>query len=305
MTGGVVRDYNEDDYREFWQGSSRSILDRLEQRLLARLLPDARGWFLDLGAGFGRLAPVYSIPGRRAVLVDYAVNLLEMAARDGAGSGDGDDRHFVAANAYKLPFRDGVFDAGLCVRVFHHINAPESFLGEFSRVFRGGSQAVLSYSNKRNLLRMVGKGRTAFVRDHEAFDDMLFGTHPRHFRALAEGAGFTVRATEGVGFLDQMVRNVPALDRLIAGNRGVRAVVEVLEIVASLTLGRLGVAPIHLSRLEKRQAPGAPPGAGLMDILACPRCRHPALEEGQGEIVCPSCARAFPKLGRILDLREE
>src|SRR5205085_6553252 len=145
-------------------------------------------WFVDVGAGYGRLYPLYARPDRRVVLVDYAVNLLEVAAEK---LGDADVA-FVAANAYHLPFRAGSFAAGISIRTFHHMAQPHQFLDELGRVLRRGAHAVLEYSNKRNLLRMARYGPSSLRRDHEHWGELLFGTHPDHLRQLASSAGFDV-----------------------------------------------------------------------------------------------------------------
>ncbi len=128
----------------------RSSRGAFENQLAQRLLSPDPGWFIDLGAGYGRLYPLYARPGRKVVLVDYAPNLIAQAAHS---LGDQSDVSFIVANAYHLPFRPGVFSAGLSVRTFHHMSAPERFLGECARVFEPGGHMVVEYSNKRNILR--------------------------------------------------------------------------------------------------------------------------------------------------------
>ena len=53
-TNSIV-DYNQSDYREFWKGPSKVLLDRAERLIIMNLLSENKGWFIDLGAGFGRL----------------------------------------------------------------------------------------------------------------------------------------------------------------------------------------------------------------------------------------------------------
>jgi len=154
----VIKDYTGRDYRTVWHGPRAAFDDRFEGKLIAELLPSEPGWFVDVGAGYGRLYPLYARPDRRVVLVDYAVNLLEVAAETYSGQ---DGLYFVAANAYHLPFRAGSFDAGLSNRTFHHMAHPQAFLDELGRVLRSGAHAVLEYSNKRNLLRVVRYGDRA------------------------------------------------------------------------------------------------------------------------------------------------
>jgi ubiquinone/menaquinone biosynthesis C-methylase UbiE len=290
----IIKDYNERDYRTVWAHGARSDFeDRFETALIRRLLSRDPGWLIDLGAGYGRLYPVYAQPGRTVVMVDYAVNLLEIAAK---AHGDRGDVHFVAANAYHLPFRPATFAVGLSNRTFHHMAHPELFLGELARVMRPGSHVALEYSNKRNALRVARYGRRSLREDHEHYGELLFGTHPRLFERLARSAGFETGATYGTGFFSRL---------LFERTRGVYAPLVAAETAADASLGKLDLAPMHF--VDLRRANGAEPpvleGAGaLVDVLQCPACGG-NLQEATDGLGCTSCGRHFPRLGAVLDLR--
>jgi ubiquinone/menaquinone biosynthesis C-methylase UbiE len=288
----VIKDYNERDYRTVWAHGARSDFeDRFETALIQRLLSSDPGWLIDLGAGYGRLYPLYARPGRAVVMVDYAVNLLEIAAES---YGDRDDLYFVAANAYHLPFREASFAAGLSNRTFHHMAHPEVFLEELGRVMRPASRVTLEYSNKRNALRLLRYGRKSLREDHEHYGQLLFGTHPRHFERLARSAGFEPGPAYGTGFFSRL---------LFEQTKRAFAPLAAVETVADASLGRLDLAPMHFVDLRRSgdSEPAEPPGA-LADILQCPACAG-ALEEADGGLACVACKRHFPRTGAVLDLR--
>jgi SAM-dependent methyltransferase len=281
----VIKDYTGRDYRTVWHGPRAAFDDRFEGQLIEELLPATPGWFVDVGAGYGRLYPTYARPDRRVVLVDYAVNLLEVAAEELRAK----DVRFVAANAYHLPFRAGAFDAGLSIRTFHHMANPRAFLDELARVLHDGALAVLEYSNKRNLLRMLRYGRRSLRREHEEYGDLLFGTHPEYLRELASAAGFEMRRTRGTGFLTRFVteRTQPAARALGA-----------IEEVADRLLGSRDLAPVSFAEFARKGGSPAEPAETLEDLLRCPACGG-VLED----LTCTGCRRSFPRVGPVLDLR--
>lgn len=300
----LIRDYSGEDYREFWSGPAKAFLHRVESKIVRKILPSTSGWFIDLGGGFGRLLPTYLDSRRQIVLVDYAIHLLELACQKYPY----DNIHYVAANAYRTPFRDGVFSGGLCVRVFHHMKAPQLFLNEFARIVHEGSSVVISYSNKRNLLRIPKHGLRCFRCDHEEIRKMLFGTHPAYFENLSRSAGFRVQLTRGTGFFDQVVRAAGILERLLNKIPSLMVPVALAEAMADATLGRMGLAPINLALSRKvagdmRPSTDAGKNPHLLNILDCPYCRTCNLKYHEGGFTCLDCRRIFAKKGKIFDFR--
>ena len=289
----IIKDYNERDYRTVWAHGARSDFeDRFETALIRRLLSPDPGWLIDLGAGYGRLYPVYARPGRTVVMVDYAVNLLEIAAES---DGDRGDVHVIAANAYHLPFRPATFAVGLSNRTFHHMAHPELFLDELARVMRLGSHVALEYSNKRNALRVARYGRRSLREDHEHYGQLLFGTHPRLFERLARSAGFEPGASYGTGFFSRLLfeRTRRAFGPLAAA-----------ETAADASLGKLDLAPMHFVDLRRANGVARPveEQPALADILQCPACGGD-LDDASDALGCVSCGRQFPRRGAVLDLR--
>jgi SAM-dependent methyltransferase len=232
-----LRDYRNEDYRNFWKGERKALLHDMEAAVVGELAPQEPDWFFDVGAGHGRLLPLYAREDRRIVLVDYAINLLQTAKKDN----DKDNINYVVADAYHLPFRSETFRGGLSIRTFHHMEDPGAFLAELSRVARSGAEILVEYSNKRNLLRVLRRGAGAFRKNHESYGSMLFGTHPAYFDRLCGEAGWRIVMNRGLGSFERLWKS----DRFPAG------IVRFAERFAGWFLGPLGLEPLHFSRLRK------------------------------------------------------
>ena len=296
-----IADYNEGDFRAYWSGRSKELLHRSECHILDSLLPASSGWFVDIGAGFGRLAPKYATPGRKVVLIDYAANHLEMAAQEFGDS----DFAYVAANAYHLPFRDGVFGGGISFRLFHHMAKGEDFLAEVSRVLQTRASILMTYMNRRSLLRVLRYGSASFERSHSELSPQLIGTHPAFFEAMAAASDLKLRGMRGAGFVHQLTHESKALEGLVDRNPLVYGAALAAEKVANASLGPLKLALMQYALLEKVDGAGeaSENGAALMDILMCPGCRSSELRQVEEGLMCVACESVYPKQGAVYDFR--
>ncbi len=94
------------------------------ERLLAGLAPGAR--VLEVGAGPGFLAA-----HARATRPDLRYVTTDVVPTPGTD---------VAADALRLPFRDGSLDAVLVLDVIHHLARPWGFFAEVARCLRPGGE---------------------------------------------------------------------------------------------------------------------------------------------------------------------
>ncbi|RIK39252.1 MAG: class I SAM-dependent methyltransferase [Chloroflexi bacterium] len=112
-------------------------------RELERLPPDSR--ILEIGAGGGFLAAALQERGfQRLVLTDLtATSLAALRARVPAAL-------FAAADAARLPFRAGVFDAVISSDLIEHLPRPdvERHLHEVARVLAPGGSYFLKTPNR-------------------------------------------------------------------------------------------------------------------------------------------------------------
>jgi SAM-dependent methyltransferase len=116
------------------------------QRLIDTLSEAGAASVVDVGAGTGELgaALVARLPGLSYVGVDVSPVAVEGAQRLGRPG------TFIAADAERLPFADGSFDAAVSVYALEHFIDAQAVLEEMARVVRpGGLVALLSISYDR------------------------------------------------------------------------------------------------------------------------------------------------------------
>jgi len=288
----TINDYNGRDYRTVWKHPRAVFEDKFEGGITRSLLTEKPGWFIDIGAGYGRVYPLFKKQGRKVVLLDYAMNLLEMAAKE---YGDDEDVYFVAANAYHLPFKDEVFDGGISIRVFHHMNLPDKFMKEFGRIMRGGAEVIVEYANKRNFFRLFRRGRKSLQKDHEEYEPLHYGTHPAYFEGIANDAGFQIKRVLGTGFFPRFLEEKTFF---------LMPILSAAEKLFDSTLGRHDLGPLHFADVKKiGEENKNAPASKIDDILQCPACGGKLDLNISEAINCIECKRTFPKNGKILDLR--
>src|ERR1041385_4980006 len=148
MTTPPVCDYEGSDYQtSFWDKGGREYEDRTEAIALGRLLPKRGRLLLELGAGAGRNTPRY-LGFERIVLLDYSSTQLEQAQQR---LGKSDKYIYVAADVYRLPFIDGLFDAATMIRVLHHMADAPKALNQVKNGLSSGGIFILEFANKLNL----------------------------------------------------------------------------------------------------------------------------------------------------------
>ncbi len=185
-------------YTDFWKG--RQYEDLAERIALRRLLPPKSSLLLDIGAGFGRLADLYS-GAEKIVLLDCSLSQLKKAKERWSH----DPRFsFLVADLYNLPFPGGTFDTLVMVRVMHHVADAEAALAEIRRVTKDGGTFILEYANKRHLkaifLYLLGRRPNPFSLEPFEFAPMHFDFHPTWMETNLRKAGFTPTKTLTLSF---------------------------------------------------------------------------------------------------------
>ena len=136
---------------DFWEAPIEALgFKRLRKRLWSEV-HGAR--ILEVGVGTGKNLP-YHPEGSRSVAVDLSPRMLRRAARKADRLGR--DVDLVLADAQRLPFRDGAFDAAAATFVFCSVPDPVLGLREVRRVVRqDGGLHLLEHVRSRNPI--VGK----------------------------------------------------------------------------------------------------------------------------------------------------
>ncbi|HYM81625.1 MAG TPA: class I SAM-dependent methyltransferase [Candidatus Limnocylindria bacterium] len=107
---------------------------------------------LVVGCGAGvEVAHIAQVTGASVIGVDLDVDPRQQ----------GSNARLARADARRLPFRDGVFDAVYCYHVLEHVPTPETAIAEARRVLAPGGIGYFGTPNKSRLVGYAG-GRATF-----------------------------------------------------------------------------------------------------------------------------------------------
>jgi SAM-dependent methyltransferase len=287
-----ICDYEGSDYQtSFWEQGGRAYEDQAEASALQRLLPKSGELLLELGAGAGRNTPRYS-GFKQVVLVDYSLTQLQQAVQR-LGR---DQRYiYVAADIYKLPFVDGLFDAATMIRTLHHMADPKLALEQVHRSLQMGATFILEYANKHHLkaiLRyLVGKQSwSPFSKESVEFEKLNFDFHPAAIRGWLKETGFNLDTQLAVSYfrLGMFKQNL-SLNKLLK-----------LEAYLQPTGRWCLLSP---SVFTRSRAVGDTPKAAAGTFFRCPVCESKELTPHGPMIICSTCSRTWPIRDGVFDFR--
>ena len=287
-----VCNYEGSDYQKsFWEEGGRAYEDAAEAIALKRLLPAKGGkLMLELGAGAGRNTPRYRNYDR-VVLLDYSRTQLEQA-RDRLGI---TDRYiYVAADVYRLPFTNRLFDGATMIRTLHHMAKPEQALQQVYRVMAPQGNFILEFANKRNFKAMLRyffrkQDWSPYSREPIEFADLNFDFHPKAVRGYLRNVGFVIEkqltvSHFRVGFLK---RHVPV--KILAGLDG-------------LLQWTGAVAQFSPSIFTRAKVIAKEPETVTDTFFQCPACG--AGLDGMGhDLKCANCGEIWEYRDGIFDFR--
>lgn len=292
-----VCDYEGSDYQtSFWDQGGREYEDRTEAIALKRLLPESGHLLLELGAGAGRNTPRY-LGFNRIVLLDYSRTQLEQAQ---GRLGKSDKYIYVAADVYRLPFVDGLFDAATMIRTLHHMADAPKALDQLRKVLQPSGTFILEFANKLNLkaiLRYLLGRQTwsPFTLEPVEFVKLNFDFHPRAIRNWLKELGFEIERTLTlssfrVGFLKRIVPT------------------SILVFFDSLFQWTGALWQLSPSVFVRAKAVGGMQKGELPDNLLlffkCPDCSHSPLVDKKDYLECSNCKKKWGVKDGIYDFRE-
>ena len=297
-----VCNYEGSDYQtSFWDKGGREYEDRTEAIALKRLLPKSGRILLELGAGAGRNTPRY-LGFERIILLDYSRTQLEQAQQR---LGISDQYVYVAADAYRLPFVDGLFDAATMIRTLHHMADAPKALEQIRNVLRSGGIFILEFANKLNLkaiLRyLLGRQKwSPFTLTPVEFVKLNFDFHPKAIRNWLRSLGFSIEKTLSlshfrVGFLK---RYVPT------------GVLVFLDSLFQWTGAFWQLTPSIFVRARNGEAQGphgeqtSPSLGNLTLFFTCPDCGSYPLVDEKTYLECLNCRKQWGVKDGIYDFRE-
>ncbi len=297
MTTPPVCNYEGSDYQKtFWDEGGRAYEDLSEAIAIKRLLPPHGRLMLELGAGAGRNTSRYS-GFERIVLLDYSTTQLAQAQER---LGVSDKYIYVAADIYRLPFREHLFDGATMIRTLHHMADAPKALEQVRNVMQKDSVFVLEFANKLNLKSILRYwlGRqnwNPFTLEPVEFVKLNFDFHPKAVKQWMGGLGFRIEKTLAVshfrlGILKRLfpAKFLAALDGFFQPTGAWWQLTPSVFLKAVKTGG------------EKNPAP-----QNILDLLKCPACGCENLQDKQSHLLCESCGTKWNIQNGIYDFREK
>lgn len=296
MTTPPVCDYTDSDYQaSFWDRGGRAYEDAAEAIALSRLLPKSGKFLLEIGAGAGRNTPRY-VGFERILLLDYSRTQLEQAQQR---LGTLEKYLYVAADAYRLPFVDGLFDGGTMIRTLHHMADAPRVLAQAARVLRPRSVFILEFANKKNIkaiLRWLLRRQdwNPFTREQVEFASLNFDFHPGTVFGWLKEAGFVIEAKRTVSHfrLGLLKRLIPV--RWLAG----------LDGFFQPTGEWFQFTPSVFVQARREGQGGSPIPGDRSEWFRCPECGTSPLVHGEAEVKCTGCGRRYELRDGIYDFRQ-
>lgn len=297
MTTPPVCNYEGSDYQQsFWEQGGREYEDRAEAIALKRLLPTSGKQMLELGAGTGRNTPRYA-GFERIVLLDYSTTQLAQAQEK---LGTAPKYIYVAADIYRLPFRDHQFDAATMIRTLHHMADAPKALKQIRNVLGPNAVFILEFANKLNFKSMLryllGMQKwSPFTLEPVEFVKLNFDFHPKAIRNWMGELGFSIEKTLTVSHfrLGLLKRIVPA--RLLAALDGLFQ-----------PTGRFWqfTPSVFVKAKIKDNVQTEETSLNAIGLFKCPDCEGEKLEERNDHLHCLICESNWAVRDGIYDFRE-
>jgi ubiquinone/menaquinone biosynthesis C-methylase UbiE len=292
-----VCDYEGSDYQTtFWDQGGRAYEDQAEAIALRRMLPDSGHLLLELGAGAGRNTPRYA-GYEQIVLLDYSRTQLAQAR---ARLGDSARYIYVAADIYKIPFVDSLFDGATMIRALHHMADAPKALAQVRRVLTPGANFILEFANKLNLkaiLRYWLRKQTwsPFTLEPIEFVALNFDFHPRAIRQWLVKLGFSIEKTLTVShFRMGLLKRILPASLLAAMDGLVQPTGSLWQLTPSVFVKAI-VAQVAQDNILRHN---------IIECFQCPECTtHPLTDRGD-HLDCPGCGRRWAFRDGIYDFRE-
>lgn len=296
MTHPPVCNYEGSDYQQsFWDQGGREYEDRAEAIALKRMLPKSGKLMLELGAGAGRNTPRYA-GFERIVVLDYSTTQLAQAQQR---LGRSEKYIYVAADVYRLPFRNRLFDSATMIRVLHHMADAPKALAQVRNILQPGGVFILEFANKLNIKAIIryllGRQKwSPFTLEPVEFVELNFDFHPKTIRQWLGGLGLAIEKTLTVshfrlGILKRLIpaRWLAALDGFFQPTGNLWQFTPSVFVKARSESGEKLEIPTH-----------------ELDWFKCPECSSP-LKEKSGHLECTSCHSQWAIRDGIYDFREK
>ncbi len=282
--------YEGSDYQKsFWEEGGREYEDAVEAVALERMLPTSGKLLLELGAGAGRNTPRYK-GYEKIVLLDYSMSQLEQAQ---AKLGNSDRYIYVAADVYRLPFVEGLFDGATMIRTLHHMADAPKAINEVERVLAEDATFILEFANKQNLKAILRwtfflTSKNPFLPTPLEFTKLNFNFHPKNIRKWLEDAGFRINKILTVSHLRSgFIKRILSLKTMVWLDSMFQKTGDYWQLSPSVFVK----SDLYM---EKTSSPG---------FFHCPACGSDHVNETKEKVVCQKCKHEYPIRNGIYDFR--
>lgn len=294
------------DYSTYWK--KREYENDAEHIVLDKAFKEKKGtWFIDIGGSFGRLTDTYYNQYSNPVIIDYSLKTLQKNREVLLKKYP--HIELIAANAYKLPFKENTFDGGLMVRVLHHIDKPLEYLEEIYRVLNGESTYMQEFANKIHIKARIkailtlnlslfnkepyqqpNKKNNEGARENAKVPFLNY--HPTWMKEKLNEQGLIVEKKYGCSFLRmRFLKKIFSPKALLF-----------LEGILQDTLSWSNIPPSIFFQTSKQTHVKNNSDTKLSSILACPSC-HGDLTLSSNKATCIKCKKTFTKEKNIWDFR--
>ncbi len=194
------------DYRQYWQTRKyEDLADKMALKKLFKLIFEKtpsiknQGKIIDIGSGFGRLAPEYANFFKNCLLIEPSNKLLKEAKKFCQKY---KNVNFQKSFVEKLPVANRSFDVALMIRVAHHLEDLEKMITEVTRVLKPGGYFILEFANKihlKNRLKAIFHFNWRFFLEHQPENlktkkgsNPFYNYHPNQIKTLLLSNGFKI-----------------------------------------------------------------------------------------------------------------
>ena len=307
-------DYENYDYRQFWQNVNRDYEDSSERLAIRKFLRNENlsdKVFADFGCGYARLFDEYR-QSKIIILLDYSLNNIKNAKESIFKYLQNDKKKlsnifFVVADINNLPIKKGIIDACISVRVIHHLEKPHIFFAELYRVLRPGGLFILEFANKRNLKNIIkfvfGKLKLSpFSKKPLQIGETILDNHPKYIQNLLKEAGFSIKkkisaSNFRLGFIKKHIK----LKLLLFFEKIYQEMFSLIDIGPSIFLKTFKESEKESANNIKNYK-----NIEIKDIFSCPSCKSENLSFSDDKLflLCLSCSKKYSAFDNILNFKD-
>ncbi len=127
---------------------------------------------IEIGGGFGRLAPFYLFRAKKITLTDPSAKLLSLARKQ-LREYKNVEYIQTSLEGLKTKFRRGSYDLVLMIRVLHHIPNIDEAINAVSYLVPNDGYFIFEFANKihaKAVLTQLLKGNFGFLKNQESVD---------------------------------------------------------------------------------------------------------------------------------------